>query len=180
MINDIESLVAVLQVRYQVSSSNLRTVADGIQLGQLWPLSSGATDQQMPFEAQSLTLDQSLDQARIALENQFSELDIAIEQATSQLNQATAERDLAWETYSNLVRKEAELKLAIATAGDEVRLGTPPVALPVVTPLLRNLGIAAFAGLLLGIFSAFALEFWLGHRMRMKATISGTEVKPAV
>ena len=179
MISDTESLVAVLQARSQMLSNNLRKVADVVQQEQSWPLIPGTTDQQMTPEAQNTSLDQGLDQVLISLESQFNKLDTTIEQANSQFKQATAERDLAWETYSNLVRKEAELKLTVATAGAEVRLGTPPVALLVVNHLIKNLGIAAFAGLMLGIFCAFALEFWLGYRARRNAGTGGTEAKPA-
>ena len=179
MINDTESLVAVLQARRQLFSNNLRKVTDGVQQGHSWTLIPSTTDEQITLEAQNSTLDQGLDQALISMENQLRELDTTIEQVNSQMKQATAERDLVWETYSNLVRKEAELKLAVATAGAEVRLGTPPVASELDNSLYRNLIIAAVAGLMLGILSAFALEFWLRYRAWMNAATGRTGEEPA-
>lgn len=164
MISDVESLVAVLLIRQQEQSNNLRKATESVIQGHSWTLIPGTTDQQMDLNASDSTLDRGLDQVLINLENQLRELQTSIEQANNELKQVTLERDLALETYNNLVRKEAELKLAIATAGAEVRLGASAVASVLGNNLYKNLFMAAIAGLLLGILSVFILEFKLRYR----------------
>ncbi|MHB1357077.1 MAG: Wzz/FepE/Etk N-terminal domain-containing protein [Anaerolineae bacterium] len=177
MISDVESLVAVLLARQQEQSSSLRKVTESVQQGDSWTLVPGTTDQQMDQQVPDSTLDLGLDQVLLSLENQLRDLQTAIEQANSELNQATSERDLARETYINLIRKEAELKLAIATAGAEVRLGTSAVATTLGNDLERNLIIAATTGMLFGVLSAFAVDYWLRYRTRLAAS-GGATAKP--
>jgi hypothetical protein len=64
------------------------------------------------------------------------------------------------------VRKEAELALELATAGQFVRLGAPAVARPVSKGLLRYTVLAALVGLILGVSVTLYLEWWRGYRLR--------------
>jgi uncharacterized protein involved in exopolysaccharide biosynthesis len=68
------------------------------------------------------------------------------------------QRNIDWETYKTLSNKVAELKLARAAASSEVRLAAP--AIPASQPvkglsLVIGTGLAAFAGLCVGLLVAF-------------------------
>lgn len=89
------------------------------------------------------------------LQSQLGEQD-AISRQVSQL------RDLAWESYTALSNKRAELTLERAAANSEVRLGA--AAIPPDQPVERvslslSVLLAGVIGLLLAIFLAFLLEY---------------------
>jgi hypothetical protein len=98
--------------------------------------------------------------------------DLEKEQAVKQ--ELTRARDLAWETYTTLARKEAELGIATQTGGTEVRLATlaVPPQYPVGPKKKQNVAIAGAMGLMLGTFGAFALNF-LGPEYDPGAVIDG-------
>jgi uncharacterized protein involved in exopolysaccharide biosynthesis len=167
----------VLQAQRLFQSGNLSKAMTGVQQGNSWILIPGTTDQAVTSEEQGSSLDDSLDKVLLGLENQLRDRYATSEQVSSQVRQATAERDLAWETYSNLVRKEAELKLAIATAGAEVRLGSLSVASALDNNLQRNIILAAIAGLLFGALLALVSEHMVRYRARVKVDTEDTRVK---
>jgi len=73
--------------------------------------------------------------------------------------------DLAWQTYKSLVTKEAEIKVAIQSVGSELTL-----AVPASTPINdtrnggRNVILASIVGFSIGLFTAFAIEFWWNYK----------------
>jgi len=72
------------------------------------------------------------------------------------------QRDLAWDTYVQLAKKTAEVEVAVESGGTEVRvasLALPP-AKPVSSRKLLNTALAGMVGLMLGVFAAFAAEWW--------------------
>lgn len=87
------------------------------------------------------------------------------------LNQTKADlqqdRDLAWQAYTTLLAKAQEIDVAAASEDIEVRFASP--ALPPETPVaprkLFNVAVAGALGLMLGVFGAFALEWWQGGEM---------------
>jgi uncharacterized protein involved in exopolysaccharide biosynthesis len=86
-----------------------------------------------------------------ALQAQVRSMQSELEQEKATLLKLTQARELAWETHSTLANKQAEVTVAAAISGSEVRFAMPAVP-PVnrsssrTTPVL----IAALAGLLLG------------------------------
>ena len=86
----------------------------------------------------------------------------------------TSARDLAWETYTILARKEAELGIVAQTGGTEVRFATPavPPQYPIGSKKKQNVAIAGALGLMLGTFGAFALNF-LDPEYDLGAVIDG-------
>ena len=73
------------------------------------------------------------------------------------------ERDLAWETYQSLARKQAEVQVAAGVgATNEVRLAVS--AAPGVTPVkprkMMMIGVAGALGLMVGVFGAFVINFF--------------------
>jgi uncharacterized protein involved in exopolysaccharide biosynthesis len=72
------------------------------------------------------------------------------------------QRDLAWDTYSQLEKKAAEVKVAAESGGTEVRVAS--LALPPTKPVsprkLFNTALAGMVGLAMSVFLALALEWW--------------------
>jgi len=76
------------------------------------------------------------------------------------------QRDLAWDTYVQLAKKTVEVEVAVESGGTEVRvasLALPP-AKPVASRKLLNTALAGMVGLMLGVFAAFAAEWWQGGK----------------
>ncbi|NBD35092.1 MAG: hypothetical protein GVY30_03720 [Chloroflexi bacterium] len=71
------------------------------------------------------------------------------------------ERDLAWQTYSNLLSKQQELEIAQATGSTEVRFASTavPPRLPVEPQKMMNTAIGLALGLMMGVFGAFLFDY---------------------
>lgn len=79
------------------------------------------------------------------------------EQAT--FDQLRRERDLKRDTVETLARKQAEVALATAVTGSEVRLASPAIPPERRTMgLLPKVAIAALSGLIIGLIAAFVLH----------------------
>jgi uncharacterized protein involved in exopolysaccharide biosynthesis len=103
-----------------------------------------------------------LQQKSQALEPDILALQQALQQA--QTDQARLERsqEIAQETYMTLSRKAAEIRIAAQDETGDVRLAghaTVPDK-PVAPRKLLNTVLAGASGLLLGVFAAFAVEYW--------------------
>jgi uncharacterized protein involved in exopolysaccharide biosynthesis len=166
MVGDLDALIQVLQNRRTALLRQWTSLSQALSEGNAWGFSA-STSQTKPDDGQ---IGQTLD----TLERQVRTLTTEMEQAKGRLKEVTAQRDLAWETYNNVLRKEVELALAVATAGAELRLGTLAVVSPEARGLAKSVATAALAGLMLGIFGAFALEFWQGYRARTAVGAGGT------
>jgi len=85
------------------------------------------------------------------------------------LNQTKADlqqdRDLAWQAYTTLLAKAQEIDVAAASEDIEVRFASPalPPSSPVGPRKLFNVAVAGALGLMVGVFGAFALEWWQGE-----------------
>lgn len=100
--------------------------------------------------------------ARIAqLEKEIAALQADVETESATLSRLTLARDVAFETYSSLTRTADEARLSVELGGGVARVAGPTVrpTEPASPGLLRNVGLAAAGGLLLGVGGAFALEF---------------------
>jgi len=76
------------------------------------------------------------------------------------------QRDLAWDTYSQLAKKAVEVEVAAESGGTEVRvasLALPP-AKPVSSRKLLNTALAGMVGLMLVVSAVFAAEWWQGGK----------------
>jgi uncharacterized protein involved in exopolysaccharide biosynthesis len=103
----------------------------------------------------------ALTQAIDKLQEELRDLQARLEKEQATKQELTRARDLAWETYTTLARKEAELGIAAQTGGTEVRLATlaVPPQYPVGPKKKQNVAMAGAMGLMLGTFGAFALNF---------------------
>lgn len=108
-------------------------------------------------EVQALINEMSLQQEILQLQEQLER-----EQAREQ--ELTSARDLAWETYDTLARKEAEVGVASQVTDTEVRFAVPAVEpkKPIGPKKKLNIAIAGVLGLMVGVFGAFFIEFLEG------------------
>lgn len=97
-----------------------------------------------------------------ALTEEMAALQSQLEAESARSRELTQARDLAWETFETVARKLAEAEVAVQIPGSEVRLATR--ALQPKQPLgrgrLMNTVVAGMLGLMVGVFGAFALEWW--------------------
>lgn len=96
------------------------------------------------------------------LEDRLKTLQSQLEEQDAISRQVSQLRNLAWESYTALSNKRAELTLERAAANSEVRLGA--AAIPPDQPVERvslslSVLLAGVIGLLLAIFLAFLLEY---------------------
>jgi succinoglycan biosynthesis transport protein ExoP len=108
-------------------------------------------------EVQTLINEMTLQQEILQLQEQLER-----EQARKQ--ELTSARDLAWETYDTLARKEAEVGVASQVTDTEVRFAVPAVEPkePVGPNKKLNIAIAGVLGLMVGVFGAFLVEYFEG------------------
>ncbi len=108
-------------------------------------------------------------------EQKIADLNALISAQTSTLNELSQARDLAWQTYSILTTKSAELGVAAQTVGTVVAFSstaTPPSGKKVGVNSNKIAGLAAGVGLLIGLIAAYAYEFWQNYKGRQPEIIS--------
>jgi len=163
---DVEALIGVLEDRIAELEKVIEEYSAALLGGEGYEfLSSSALltstleePETLPgYIAAAAPLTQAIDKLQEELRGLQAELEQ--EQATEQ--ELTRARDLAWETYTILARKEAELGIVAQTGGTEVRFATLAVVpeKPVSPKKKQNVAIAGALGLMLGTFGAFALNF---------------------
>jgi succinoglycan biosynthesis transport protein ExoP len=96
-----------------------------------------------------------------ALQQEILQLQGQLEREEARKQELTSARDLAWETYDTLARKEAEVGVASQVTDTEVRFAVPAVEPknPVAPKKKLNIAIAGVLGLMVGVFGAFFIEF---------------------
>jgi succinoglycan biosynthesis transport protein ExoP len=96
-----------------------------------------------------------------ALQQEILQLQGQLEREEARRQELTSARDLAWETYDTLARKEAEVGVASQVTDTEVRFAVPAVEpkSPVAPKKKLNIAIAGVLGLMVGVFGAFFIEF---------------------
>jgi len=99
-----------------------------------------------------------------ALQQEILQLQEQLEREQARKRELTQARDLAWETYQTLARKEAEVQVATQVTDTEVHFAVPAVEPkhPVAPKKKLNVAIAGVLGLMVGVFGAFAVEYFEG------------------
>ena len=164
MIRDLEALLATLEMRRDTLSSELATLLEARAEGK---------------SVETSSLDVELEATIKRLEERLRELRAELAQEERSIEEAQAGRDLAWTSFDQLVRKDAELDIASRTAGAEVRLAMPALVPsgtggrgPVISK--KSIALGAAVGLVLGVFLVYAIEYLQGYRARgAKATATG-------
>lgn len=95
------------------------------------------------------------------LHQQVRNLQAEIATQKFQEQELTRARDLAWDTYNNLAKKQAEMEVAAQTANAEVVLSAPATAPDEDTASgVMIVLVGLVAGGVLGLVVAFGAEFW--------------------
>ena len=105
-------------------------------------------------EVQSLISEGSIQQEVLQLQEE-------LEREEARKRELTQARDLAWETYQTLARKEAEVGVSAQVTDTEVRFAVPAVEpkKPVAPRNKLNVAMAGVLGLMVGVFGAFGIEY---------------------
>lgn len=100
----------------------------------------------------------------MSLQHEILQLQEQLEREQARQRELTQARDLAWETYQTLARKEAEVQVAVRVMDTEVRFVVPAVEpkYPVAPKKKLNIAIAGVLGLMVGVFGAFVVEYFEG------------------
>jgi len=100
----------------------------------------------------------------MTLQREILQLQEELEREQARKRELTQARDLAWETYQTLARKEAEVGVAVQVTDTEVRLAVRAFKPeePVAPKKKLNIAIAGVLGVMVGVFGAFAMEYFEG------------------
>jgi uncharacterized protein involved in exopolysaccharide biosynthesis len=174
MTSDLSALIDVLKARQQALDGEIQSLSASISTSQ------GSTlDLTLGQQAQSAVQNFSnsisympTDNSNTPRENRLLTLEDATNQLNSQLLKVQSQkdelkraRDLAWDTYKNLATKETELEVTSKTENTTLALAAP-AAVPNndQNSTVKNVLLAALAGLILGIFAAYSIEFWWRYK----------------
>jgi uncharacterized protein involved in exopolysaccharide biosynthesis len=113
--------------------------------------------QTIDIDAETDFVNATRDQLRAEVQDLQAELE-AQEALRRELN---SERDLAWESYQKLARREAELRVDREVPDSEVRFAAPAAVpqSPASPQKMMNTAIAGVAGGMIGVFMAFFLDY---------------------
>ncbi len=111
--------------------------------------------------AYSSVLNESFSQEITRLEDHVRALQAEISRLDGLKTDLKQARDLAWQAYNNLLSKEQELKISMASEGTEVRFASQalPPRKPVSPKKLMNAAVGLALGLMLGVFGAFLFDY---------------------
>lgn len=167
MVADLDALAATLEARRETLAEDIAALAQAQMRGEGWWLTE--VDATLSPEAALRVADEQVDGelTRLIDANQ-TKLNTArteYAQADRRLLELQSLRDLAWQSYDALLRRQTELAISDLTVGSRVRLAVP-ASVPEASGsnLVTNLGLAAAAGLLVGLVAAWIVGFWRGYR----------------
>jgi uncharacterized protein involved in exopolysaccharide biosynthesis len=97
----------------------------------------------------------------VRLEKEVQALEAELEAQQAQERELRSQRDLAWESYQTLARREAELRVDREVPSSEVRFASPAAVPqdPASPQRLRNTALAGVVGGMLGVFVAFLMSY---------------------
>ena len=107
--------------------------------------------------------DEQESEARLTeLEPQILALQQKVQEMDSRANRLIQDQDVARGTYLTLARKVAEARIAVQDTSGEVQLASRAAVpqTPVSPRRLLNTAVAGALGLMVGVFGAFAMEWW--------------------
>jgi len=164
MVGDLDALAATLERREHALKEELRSLAESLARGEESVFFVGAQFPESDRQEETVDLNTQLATAIRDLEQRVRELRAQLVQEENRLKEAQAQRDLAWQGYDNLMRKEAELAITAQVTGPQVRLVAPAAFAEERANVTKTVAAGAVGGLLLGIVAAYALESWQAHR----------------
>lgn len=167
MLADLQALVSALEARRVVLRQELAAVTESVAEGADWDL-EGLSQLTPGGTSDRASMDGQLAEIIRQAEQRTRDLQVELERERSTGQQLASRRDLAWEAYTNLERKTAELAIAAQTTDAYVRLAVPAVVLPLKrTSTVTTLLVGLVAGLMLGVIAVYLRAFWRGYRARV-------------
>ncbi len=164
MAADLEALTATLNTREAQLNELIATISTGIQSG---------ADLSYLEDTVTFSLGNAPIEKKIAeTEQKIRDLSSLMSDLTAREKELTEARDLAWQSYSALSTKGTEISVAAQTIGSEVvfaSMATPPIDKKIRSSI--NVAIAGATGLLIGLISAYAYEFWQNYKKRKTDSI---------
>ncbi|MEJ2750474.1 MAG: hypothetical protein P8183_21585, partial [Anaerolineae bacterium] len=145
---DVDALISVLEARRTKTESNIESLS--ISFADVAPAEL-VIDENSPIQRQIAELGDNLLQLRAELTAQYA-----------QQQELTQARDLAWNTYQALSKKEAEVTVAAESTGTEVRLASRSAVpdKPAGRSGLLMAVVAAVVGGMLAVFGVTAVYWW--------------------
>jgi uncharacterized protein involved in exopolysaccharide biosynthesis len=141
---------------------NLLTVLEQRRLDTLAQIEGLADDLLPGSNPVGVTAERPLQAATAGLTQEIAALQAELIAQESERDELTAARQLAWETYQSLTRRQAETEIAAQTVGSEVRVASRS-AVPdrsVRSGRLMNTIVAGFVALLATAFFVSAAFWW--------------------
>ncbi len=145
---NVEALISVLETRQLTTQAQIQDLSTTLVTEDLGEL--------------TITDDHPVSQRMAELNAEISNLEAAKESEEAKRRELERARDLSWETYQTLTRKQAEQEIATLTTGTEVRLASSaiPPEDPVGSQNLSKIVLAGFLGTAVAVFTIFAREWW--------------------
>jgi uncharacterized protein involved in exopolysaccharide biosynthesis len=171
LVKDLDALVSTLESRRDQLEADLGTLSQALVSGEKWsmvPLDASILPQ-YSAESSSAGALAELEQTIATYQQKLNDARAALAQQERRLLDLQGQRDLAWQSYDTLVRKQAELAISEQTVGARVRLAAAaPAPEAVKRQTARNLGLAGAAGLLLGILVVWVRDLWRRYRAQTR------------
>jgi len=138
-----------------------------LSLGQMAGLEGSAEEQLGDLDTLISVLDARREEVQSligegSIQQEVLQLQEELEREEARRRELTQARDLAWETYQTLARKEAEVEVSAQVTDTEVRFAVHAVEpkSPVAPKKKLNIAIAGVLGLVVGVFGAFMMEYF--------------------
>jgi len=144
------------ELSQEVAADNPLAVAASSRVADLLQLKGMEAAISYTVETEALT------EAISELQDTVRGLQADVAQESARRKELIRARDLAWDSYTMLARKTVELDISAQTKGSEVRFAAPAVEprKPVSPKKMQNTAIAGMLGLMIGLFGAFAIEYF--------------------
>ncbi len=147
-VDDVDGLIATLQQRRVEINQDIQLLEAELN---------------MPTSDKSSPANESeLETYIAALDADVAALQAELESQSAQKRELQQVRDLAWDNFTTLQRKQAELQLSSQISDSQVRLAAGALIpdKPVSPRRLMNTAIAGALALMLSVFIVFAWEYW--------------------
>jgi uncharacterized protein involved in exopolysaccharide biosynthesis len=165
-IADLDALIDAMEAEVASLETLITERSAGLDTAKVSERTGGAVADLLQMDAYKDVIGSSVAEAPLSQEIARREagirqLQVAIERLNSRKTVLEKNRDLAWLTYDALLSKQQEIDVATWARGTEVRFAATavPPREPVDANTMRNAGLAAVVGLMLGVGFVFFAEY---------------------
>lgn len=158
-LNDLAALISTLETRLQQTNSEIDKKSSEL-------LQSKGHDFVVPTLPEDTLLLQTINN----FQQEVKRLKGQLEREKARKRELEAAMNLAWDTYNTLIRKGAEVSVMALTQVTVVRFAMPAIVprSPIAPRKSTNIGIALVLGLIVGIFTAFGIEYFRSTEEKLK------------